>query len=180
MKKNLIAILIIALVSVGLFADNAGSPTSADFKVTTTVGAYSLVSVTSAEFTGTTLEAWNTFLPTKAITDPVPVAAGTLAYANVISNNKSGVDVYVKASKMASAVAANEYEIDYTVTVNTKSYATKTSTANVKFLEAANSKATTKLFIGSYPVTVAVDEASFNNAPQDTYTGTITFTFSAS
>ncbi len=179
MKKNLIALLIVALVAVGLFAANAGSPTSAEFKVTTTVSPYNLVSVTSEEFTGATLEAWNTFLSTNAITDSVPVAEGTLAWANVISNNKNGVDVYITASKMTGAATGNNYKVDYTAYVNGASFDTSSDSSNKIFLTAANSKATTSLFIGSYEVTATLNGTSLNNAPQDTYTGTITFTFTA-
>lgn len=184
MKKNLIALLLVlAVVTAGVFAANEGSDTSASFDVKTTVGSYNLVSVTSAKFEGSTLESWNTFLPNNAISQAVAISGNTLAYANVITNAKNGVNVYVTASKMASGTAGqeggNNYKVDYTVTVNGTSFATATETANKLFLAATASKATTSLFVGSYPVTAAVAETSFNNAPEDTYTGTITFTFSA-
>lgn len=174
MKKNIIAVLlVIALSTAALFAD----PVS--FDVSTQVAGLNYLAITDAEFTGTTMGAWNTFMPANTVEGPVAITTSPLAYVNVVNNRKNGVDVYFKADKMNAQTSGNTYKIDYSVLVNGKTYNTATSTANEKFLTTADTAATSGLFFGSYPVTATVVQTSFDNAPEDTYIGTITFTFSA-
>ncbi len=174
MKKNIVAVLlVITLSTAALFAD----PVS--FDVSTQVAGLNYLAITDAEFTGTTMGAWNTFMPANTVEGAVPITTSPLAYVNVVNNKRAGVAVYVKADKMEANTSGNNYKIDYSVTVNGATYSTATSTANVMFVTAAQSAATSGLFLESYPVTAAVVQTSFDNAPEDTYVGTITFTFSA-
>lgn len=168
MKKNIVAVLlVITLSTAALFAD----PVS--FNVSTQVAGLNYLAITAAEFEGTTMGDWNSFMPANPVNGPVAISTSPLAYVNVVNNKRGGVEVYVKAAKMNAQSEGNTYKIDYSVSVNGATYSTATSTANVKFITTAQSAATSGLFLESYPVTATVVQSSFDNAPEDTYIGTI-------
>ena len=86
MKKNIVAVLlVIALSTAALFAD----PVS--FDVSTQVAGLNYLAITDAEFTGTTMGAWNTFMPANTVEGPVPITTSPLAYVNVVNNKRPEV-----------------------------------------------------------------------------------------
>ncbi|MXI86765.1 hypothetical protein [Sphaerochaeta halotolerans] len=178
MKKNIIAtLLVLALGSIAISAAvNSGS---SSFDVSTEVNGLSYLAVTSSAYTGQTVGEWNSFIAANGITSAVDITNSPLAYINLVNNKRTGVNVYMYAEKMTGSESANTYVIDYEVSVNNATYNTSTSTSNELFVSAANSQASEGIFFGSYPVSASVDQNSFDNAPEDTYTGTIYFTFSA-
>jgi hypothetical protein len=184
MKKKLIAILIVlALVSTGVFAANAGDAASALFKIQTQIEGLSLVSLTKGEISAQTVGAWNNAhgeennlagktisIDDYTVTDP---------YVNILNNTKNGVYLRVSAEKMGSADNANLYTIGYTLTVNSKSHTagSGTPTEIYKPAETAASNGVIKIISSKIDLDVTGD---LDSAPEDTYTGTITFTISAS
>ena len=66
--------------------------------------------------------------------------------------------------------------INYTVTVNEVSYATKTDTAAVDILKVSSLGG---LDTESLPIAVQVVRSEYDSAVQGTYTGTVTFNYVA-
>ncbi len=183
MKKNLIAILIIALVSVGLFATNPGPAT---FDITTTIGGINLMKITKAAFSGTTETA---FTEAAAYTGNDEdgkhhVTAGgdqdITAYISTLSNSRAGYSVKLSATPMTSTIGSQTAYINYTVTVNT------TPTAKTFTTDGANTVADVVLFTTgvqsaitpiSHKIDLSVNSGNFAAAVEGTYTGTVTFTW---
>ncbi len=182
MKKNIIATLLVLIISmVGVLAVAGGATSS--FDVSTQVTGLNYLAITETEFSGTTMNDWNSHNGTQ-ITSPVPLNTGTateVAFLNVINNKRDGVSVYIKADKMGSVAnsATNTYLIDYTATVNSVDYNTASETVGSfkEIITTTESAATTSLFMESYGITIDILDTDLDNAPQDTYSGTITFNF---
>ncbi len=177
MKKNIAVVLMIMVVSmIGLFATVAGD-TTATFDVSTSVTGLNYLAITNGEFTGTTLADWNTYNTANAATGATlaSATAADVAYLNVLNNNRSGVSVYMQASEMSTTNTS--YVLDYTTTVNGVAFDTSSDSGFVEIVTAAQSAATSGLFMESYAINVDIDDTTYDNAPEDTYTGTITFNF---
>ncbi len=185
MKKNLIAILIIALVSVGLFAATVPGPSS--FDVTTTVLGINLMKITKAAFTGTTETA---FTNAAAFQGPLGVTgygapANFSAYISTLSNSRVGYKVTMTATAMKSTETVGQSSVDafihYTVTANNQSVDTSGKSggpgAGGKVVIDTLSAGLTGVAPASHQITLSVDQASFEAAVEGTYTGTVTFTW---
>ncbi len=182
MKKTIAILLVLVIAMAGVFADIAGAASST-LNLTTQRTGIQYLAITASEFEGNTLALWNTANATSnLLTADVPVADGTLAWLNLINNNRAGVDVYVSATQMASTDTtdtSNTYKIDYAVSVGEGSFNTASNTEEVKILSAANTKAVAGLFMESYAITAVVDSDDFEQAPADTYRGIVTFNFAS-
>ena len=182
MKKTIIAtVLVLAISMVGIFAVAGGDASS--FDVSTKVNGLNYLAITATEFIGTNMNDWNTHNETQ-ITSPVPLNTGTatdVAYLNVINKKRDGVSVYITTDKMVSLAnsATNTYLIDYTATVNGIGYNTDAETAGSfkEIITPLQSAAIHSLFMDSYAINIDIDDTDLDNAPEDTYSGTITFNF---
>ena len=178
MKKNLIVLLVIALVSVGLFAANPGPST---FDVTTTVEGINEMKLTQAEFTGTTKSALTAL---DAYTGPLEVSAygpqSFTAYISTLSNSRVGYKVTMSETAMADAAA----KIHYTVTANGESVDTSGAEngpgSNAKVIIDTLTSGMTGVASQSHLITLSVDQTSFEAAVEGEYSGTVTFTWTAS
>ena len=183
MKKTIVTLLAALLVSsIALFATPAGSA-SPSFDVTTEVLGLNFLTITSGAITATNMQEWNSQNAT-LVTEPITIGktAADIAHVNLINNKRNGVAVFFNADKMGSIdnSATNTFQINYVVSVNGASYDTSTDTGNVEFLSTTETAASSGLFIGSYPINVDMDDDNYDDAPEDNYQGTITFTFTAS
>ena len=177
MKKNLIVLLVIALVTVGLFA---ADPTNASFQVTADVSGINLMKITTAKYEGSspTDFANNTTVPIYA--GPLSVTASgaqTLsAYISTMSNSRSGYHVTMTATAMKSTVGSVDAYINYTVAANTKSITTNgaTAVAGVKVIEKTSLSG---LAVESHLITLTVDQTTFDAAVEGSYSGTVTFEY---
>lgn len=184
MKKNLIAILIIALVSVGLFA---ADPT-AGFEVKTSVGPTNEIKVTNiavdtvAKFD---LEA-NAFGASHTVT--AGGSQGDLAaYVSTKSNNRGGYTLSMSATAMKSEkTSESDAYINYTVSVtNNDQNSTVTSITTTSSDTAVSSTnfitvgSLSALTVQSYKIGLSVNATEFTNAVEGNYSGNITFTFTA-
>jgi hypothetical protein len=186
MKKNLIALLIVALVAVGLFATPA-NPSNATFDVTTEISPINEMKLTTSALSSPypiSLTGVDGFASDVTISSTGSTTAFT-AYISALSNNKKGFTVKMSATPMVSTTdSTNTYEIDYTVAATlgsgesavTKSYATNGSATSVDVFDQG---AITTLTGLSAKLSVAVDSASFAAAIEDDYKGTVTFTYVA-
>lgn len=185
MKKNLIVLLVIALVSVGLFA--ATNPSDAEFIVTTSVGGINDMKVTNAAVTLTSFD--NTGNGFSALTiggtsgssvDTTTGAVTFSAYISTRSNNRNGYTVTLSATPMESAPEdQTASEINYTVSVagtENGSYNTKTGgdAASVITITALSA-----IDVQSRQISLSVNPDEYNSAVEGSYTGTVTFNYVA-
>lgn len=183
MKKNLIALLIVALVTVGLFAAN---PDSVGFNVTTNVSGINLMKITQAAFTGTTE---NAFTQATAYGGTLNVSSsGTQtfsAYISTLSNSRVGYKVTMSATAMKSTETVGQSSVDafihYTVTANSQSVDTSNKSggpgSNGKVVIDTLTSGMSGVAPASHQISLTVDKDSFDAAVEGTYTGTVTFTW---
>ena len=174
MKKNIVALLIVALVaSFSLFA-----VPNANLNLSTTITGINYMALTATELTTSTVAAYNTaaqsIVGSKTITSSG--STGTIAYLSILSNNRKGFEVAISAAPLASATDGNSYEINYVVSAGSASYDTSAATN-------ASNKLTGPVIAGlqaySYAVSVNVNAAEYAAALEDTYTAAVTFTYTA-
>ncbi len=178
MKKNLIVLLVIALVTVGLFA----AVPEAEFQVTTSISAINAMKLTTTDIAALetvpiTLGGMTEFEADVVISSQGATEAFT-AYITALSNHSGGFTLKVSATPMTSKdnSATNSNKIDYTVTAGSATYTTSdTATAQT----VVTSGAITKLTGISKQIAIAVDTSTFNAAVEDDYVGTVTFTYEA-
>jgi len=178
MKKNIVAVLlVIALSTVFIFA--ATNPPATSFDVSTNVSGINKMKITTAAFTGTTSSSFDS---ATAYTGPLAVtAAGSQtfsAYLSTMSNNRVGYKVTMGATAMSSTVSSATAYINYTVSVNNKSLTTNNGTT-VAPVEVITVASLTGLASQSHQIALSVDATSFDAAVEGSYTGTVTFTYTA-
>ena len=177
MKKTFITTLLILIIaSASIFA----APVTDNFTVTTTIaeiGNMKIVTTnavpTDNAFTG--LTAFST-LSVNSSGDK-----GTVAHMATISNKRSGYKVTMAATPMTSIVSgqANSY-IDYTVGCGGQSIVTKGTNPAVVTGTSVDTVTSLAVLTGkSLPITLSVDGTTFAKAVSGSYTGTVTFTFTA-
>jgi len=186
MKKNLIAILIVALVSVGLFADNTpANPDNATFQVQTTITGINEMRITAAEVGLTdfataglfsTLTIGGTGEGSSELASSGKVTFS--AYISTRSNNRTGYTVKVSATPMTTtAVESVTPTINYTVSVagtEAGSYSTETGGAAASVISVSSLDKTS---VESRAISLTVDMTDYAAAITGTYTGTVTFEY---
>lgn len=177
MKKNLIVtILLFSFVLAGAFA-----VTSDSFDVTTAVSGINQMKLTASAFpsngTPASFTSATAYAGTLAVT-----TSGTQsfsAYLSTISNNRKGYSVTMSATALKStlATAADAY-INYTVSCNTQSVTTNGATAT-SAVTVVNVPSLSSLASQSHQIGLSVDSTSFDAAVEGSYSGTVTFTYTA-
>jgi len=88
------------------------------------------------------------------------------------------VSMSATAMKGTTTEQANAY-INYTVAVNGESIITNNTTSSPTSVVVISVTDLTQLSVESKPIGLTVDSATFNSAVAGSYSGTVTFTFSA-
>jgi hypothetical protein len=177
MKKNLIALLIVALVSVGLFAD----PITDSFTVTTTIGSINNMKVTEEDVS---TKAWSSLkdFTNFGVTSSNLNTGAAIAYLTTQSNNRKGYKISISATAMANTVLTGHdiTYINYTVYLgdDTDGLPTNNGTTATKADVVTVSGLTTKTEV-SYPIKIQVDSSQFAAAVDGSYSGTVTFNYVA-
>ncbi|MDY0289708.1 MAG: hypothetical protein RBR15_12855 [Sphaerochaeta sp.] len=175
MKKILLAALILLITTSTLFA-----ATTDNFIVTTVVGNVDLMTVSTTEYTGTTVDTFGKLTP---FTKLVITSGGTQtvnAWLSTLSNNRDGFSVSMMASAMKSSVAGNENAyINYTVSCNTVSVTTKDGSVVSSTKPVVAYPSLSKVTSTSNKIDLTVDQDSFDKALSGSYTGTVTFVYTA-
>lgn len=174
MKKNIIAVLLV--ITLASFAAFAVDPAS--FDVTTNVSGINKMKITTSTFSGTPAQ----FDSAAAFTGLSVTAYGAQtmsAYLSTMSNSRSGYKVSMAASAMKSSITdqADAY-INYTVSVNSQSVTTN-GAASVTPVDVVTVTSLSGLSSESHPISLTVDQTSFEAAVEGSYTGTVTFTYTA-
>ncbi|MDT4762582.1 hypothetical protein [Sphaerochaeta sp. PS] len=176
MKKTLItALLIVLLSSTGLFA-----AVSDNFNVTTVVANVDLMTISTTQFTGTTVAAFEALVPFTTLAISGGGAQTFNAWLSTLSNNRAGFKVTMKATAMKSSIAGQaDAFINYTVTCNSKSVTTNDAaevTATSPILTYPSLSLVTKT---SNKISLTVIQTDFDKALSGSYTGTVTFIYTA-
>jgi uncharacterized protein YfaP (DUF2135 family) len=174
MKKNIVALLLVALVaSVSLFA-----VADADLKLSTTINGINYMKLTEAEFKPSTasITAYNS-ATANATTETVSSAAdtGTIAWLSILTNKRTGFTVSLSATPLTSATTGNTYKIHYKISCDS-AYVYTNGNTGVPSLKVSS---ITGLSAFSYAVSADLDDDQYAAALEDTYTGTVTFTYTA-
>jgi len=179
MKKNLIALLIVALVAVGLFAAN---PTDS-FTVTTSISGINNMKVTTTAVgtdnkTYSDLSGFSNYAINSA-SDLSPETA--IAYLSTQTNNRNGYKISLTVTAMKSTLTGgNDSYINYTIFLadDTDGQVTDDGTAKTKS-NVIQQGALTGLSEKSYPIKITVDADEYAAAVEGSYTGTVTFNYVA-
>ncbi len=179
MKKNLIVLLVIALVSVGLFADPTDS-----FTVTTSVSSTNNMKVTAEDVNDSDSPAYGSLTDfTDFGVNGTNLNTGeAIAYLTTQSNNRKGYKISIAATAMASTVLSDHdiTYINYTVYLGTDTTGLPTTNGTeATKADVVTVSALTTLTEVSYPIKIKVDADQFAAAVDGSYTGTVTFNYVA-
>lgn len=182
MKKNLIALLIVALVTVGLFA---ADPVTANdsFTVTTSISGINNMKVTTTAVgtdgkTYSQLADFSNYAINSA-SDLSPSAP--IAYLSTQTNNRNGykISLTVTAMKSTPTSGAVSY-INYTIFLGADTVGQKTDDGTAKTKsDVIEQGALGGLTEKSYPIKITVDADEYAAAVEGSYTGTVTFNYTA-
>ena len=175
MKKILLALLILIITTSGLFA-----ATTDNFTVTTVVGTVDLMTISTAKYTGTTVD---TFDDLAAFTT-LPISDGGVqtvnAWLSTLSNNRAGFNVTMKASAMKSSISGQaDAFINYSVSCNTASVTTNNAAVVAATNPVVSFSELTAVTSTSNKIALTVNQADFDKALSGSYTGIVTFTYTA-
>lgn len=173
MKKTTIAVLLVLLLaSTSIFA------VSDNFTVTTTIDEIGLMKITTAALSTHTVAAYNALTDFEELPISSSGAQTFAAYLTTLSNKRTGYTVTMGASAMKSTVGAVDSYIDYTVGVNSVDLTTggATDPTAVTVLTVASLGT---LQAQSHAISLSVDATTFDSAVSGSYSGTVTFTFTA-
>ena len=189
MKKNLVALLLVlAVVSVGVFAGpDVGAAT---FDLKTTVNA-----INQMNFTAAAQSTKDGFIgDTKVLTAGVAVGNDNedvvkvdnnyheVAYISTMSNYRKGFQVDMKVEAMVSTIDMDNKYINYTVMLDSDEgteTTTNDGTAVTKLKVIDNTAGFSTLKFDSRLVKVKINKGQFDNAVQGEYTGKVTFTWTS-
>lgn len=175
MKKKLLLALILVITTFGLFA-----ATTDNFTVTTVVGNVDLMTISTAKYTGTTV---STFDNLTAYTTLPITSGGTQtvnAWLSTLSNNRAGFSVNMKASAMKSSISGQaDAFINYTVSCNTASVTTSNGTEVTATNPVVAYSSLSQVTSTSNKIALTINQADFDKAVSGSYTGTVTFIYTA-
>ncbi|WP_320128304.1 hypothetical protein [uncultured Sphaerochaeta sp.] len=178
MKKNIIAILLATFI-IPSFALFAALPAPSDLYLLTSISGINLMKITESQFNPSTpsVYAFNnaTANPTNE-TVSTDTDGDTIAWLSILTNRRTGFTVEMTATPLVSADTENTYEINYIATVGSATYNTSDETGTNSITEDSGIAG---LSAFSYAIAVDLDDNEFAMALADTYTGTITFTYTA-
>lgn len=175
MKKTFISILLVLLFVIApIFA------ATDSFNVTTEVTDVGKIKVTEAAVGAAphTELAFDDLTPYGDLTINSSGAQTFTAFMSTISNSRSGYGVTMGATSMISTVSSVDSYIDYTVTVNSASLTTTGSTA-VLAVPVLSVASLAGIAAESHAISLSIDATTYAAAVSGTYTGTVTFTYTA-
>ena len=136
--------------------------------------------ITAAKYTSTDPDAIETAAAFGSLTVQSAGAQTFSAWLSTMSNNRAGYKVSMSATAMKGTTTelANAYS-NYTVTVNGASITTDNTTSSPEPVVVISVSDLSQLSVESNEISLSVDPATFNSAVAGSYSGTVTFTFSA-
>lgn len=179
MKKTLLAIALIMIIATG--AIFAADPADASFEVKTVVTDYNVMQVSTTEFVGNTVDSYGGLKPVESVTignDGIGVETPVAAYLSVLSNRRTGFYVEMSAAPMVNdANSSAAAPIHYTVSCGGQAYDTSANSPTAVTVLTGGQISTMTGY--SEQVSILVDPTSYGAAVTGSYTGEVTFTFTA-
>lgn len=177
MKKSIIALLLVALIATSsAFAMVASGP-SADLKLTTAIEGINAMRLTSERFApAVPSESELNSAEGNGDTEVVSLDTDgtTLAYLSILTNNREGFKVSIKADPLTSSDKKNEYSIDYVLSCGGQSLDTdKTDSLTIE------EGTISALSAFSYAIAVDLDDDQYNAALEDNYEANVSFEYTA-
>jgi hypothetical protein len=194
-KSIVIVTLLVLFCSISAFATDTENPENALLNLSATIQGESNIKITDATLSTLTSDQFDAAASYAQYTILGSTKTGPIAYVHVKTNKHTNFSITMTATALTSA--NNSSKIDYTAYLdeddNNVTYTTNASsnTNNVLTDGHGNGNAYgiangngwawgNALQIFSYPVAVDLDDASYEAALEDTYTGTVTFNYSVS
>ncbi|OQA45231.1 MAG: hypothetical protein BWY50_00167 [Spirochaetes bacterium ADurb.Bin315] len=189
MKKNLVALLLVlAVVSVGVFADPPAVPAAVDFDIVTTIDPINAMKFTNnsvnngtySDFTGAVLDNNSkigkyaaTGIPASELTSDLTL----VGYLSIASNYRLGVKINMTASAMVNSDDSVTTYIPYKIALGSD---TTGSTVTSDGLEKNDvfengGLSFTNLNVKSTAIKIKVEQTDLDAALVGDYTGTVTF-----
>jgi len=186
MKKKLVALLLVlAVVSVGLFANSNQDTDPKTFEVKTVVQGINMMRISDAQYTQdpptpTTFKALNPVSLHTVTAGGSQSDGDPIAWISTISNSRVGYKVNMTATAMKSSVSGVNAYINYTVTVGGKSITTTGNDTHNNPVTVIDTKTSglAGLNAVSLGITMIVNEGQFASAVEGTYTGEVKFEWS--
>ena len=183
MKKTIAILLVLVIAMAGVWAVDPVHNSAASMTLTTGVTGINYIAITAEAMPSGTdtmaefISHASTVLATKGIT----TTSSTIGHLNLLTNARTGIAVYMKSTKLSSSTSGNTATIDLSVvcagdTFNTASVP-ETNNGYVQILQATETAMAAGLFMSSYEITGAAEQLSFDAAPVDSYTASLTFSF---
>ncbi|MBI9095434.1 MAG: hypothetical protein JEY71_11175 [Sphaerochaeta sp.] len=176
MKKTLLLAVLIVLISTsGLFAT-----TTDNFNVTTVVAILDLMTVSTTQYTGSTVTSFDNLYPFTTLAISAGGAQTFEAWLSTLSNNRAGFRVNMKASAMKSSISgqADAY-INYKVGCNTAFVATNNGSEVTAPNPVVTFPSLSEVTSTSNRINLSVSQTDFDKALSGFYTGTVTFIYTA-
>lgn len=177
MKKTLLlAVLLLLITTTGMFA-----ATTDNFTVTTVVGNTDLMTVSTTLFNGTTVASFEglTAFTTLGITKG-GAPANFDAWLSTLSNNRAGYKVAMKATAMTSSISGQtDAYINYTVSCGGASLTTNNGTEVTATGKVVSFPSLSQVTSTSNKIALSVNQNDFDKAVSGSYTGKVTFIYTA-
>ncbi len=176
MKKTLLlAVLISLITTLGLFAATTDS-----FTVTTVVGNVDLMTISTTQYSGTTVSTFDSLTPYTALAITGGGTQSFNAWLSTLSNNRAGFRVNMKASAMKSSISGqSDAFINYTVSCNTASVTTNNAAEVTATNPVVTFPSLSEVTSTSNKISLSVNQTDFDKAVSGSYTGTVTFIYTA-
>lgn len=95
-----------------------------------------------------------------------------IAWLSILTNKRTGFSIYISATQLENA--EKDYKIDYKISMN-KTYMYASKPTSLPFVDVKSG--ITGLSAFSYPISIDINDAQYAAALEDTYKGTVTFTY---
>ena len=172
-KLLLLTVLILLLATLGLFA-----ATTDTFTVTTVINTVDMMTISTAKYTGTTVASFDNLTAYTTLAVSGGGVQTVNAWLSTLSNNRAGFKVTLKATAMKSPGQTDAF-INYTVSCNTASVTTNNGIEMTATNPVVNYPALTAVTSTSNKISLTVNQTDFDKAVSGSYTGTVTFIYTA-
>ncbi len=175
MRRTCIALLVILFIA---WPPILADPVDDCFAVEAEICLIGYMKVSSSAIAGHTLTAYNNSGEFTTLAITTSGDQDFSAYMTTLCNSRTGYEVYMTATAMASGEEGSTSYIDYTVGCNNVSITTN-GAAIIEPVRIVNRNHMNKLRGNSKRISLSVDPTTFDAAVAGEYTGTVTFTFTA-
>lgn len=138
------------------------------------------MTISTVKYTGTTVATFDALSPYTTLTITSAGTQTVNAWLSTLSNNRAGFSVNMKASAMKSSISGQaDAFINYSVSCNTASVTTNNGTEVTAANPVVAYSSLSQVTSTSNKIALTVNQTDFDNAVAGSYTGTVTFIYTA-